>query len=423
MNDLIVIGAGLTGLIAAHTAATAGLKVGVVAKGMGSLHWAAGTVDLLGYLPHSSDQPVQQPLEELSRLGDEHPYHLVDSDLIAQSLEAFRQTLVAAGLDYVGAPVGSRNLQLPSAVGAVRPTFLAPQAQAAGDLRRSEPLLIVGIQGLRDFYPQLIADNLTAQGYRARAAFLPLDLFTQRRDYTPVLLAEAMDDAGRTVQVAQALSKLAAPGERIGLPAILGMHEHLRTLRTLQERAGAAIFEIPTLPPSIPGIRLFHALRRTLAAQGVRIEVGMEVIGFGSRGRTIEWVESATSARPLKHRAAHFLLASGGILGGGFSSDHKGRCWETIFNLPLTTPQDRAAWFRPDFLDPGGHPVFREGVAVDRNFQPVDAGGRVLFDNLQAGGTLLAGSDPIGERSMEGLAIITGRAAALAITNSQPIAG
>ena len=51
MLDLIVIGAGLTGLMAAHTAAQAGLKVKVIAKGLGALHWSAGTVDVLGYYP------------------------------------------------------------------------------------------------------------------------------------------------------------------------------------------------------------------------------------------------------------------------------------------------------------------------------------------------------------------------------------
>ena len=47
--DLLVIGAGLSGLTAAYTAAKAGLKVQVITKGLGALHWTAGTIDLFGY--------------------------------------------------------------------------------------------------------------------------------------------------------------------------------------------------------------------------------------------------------------------------------------------------------------------------------------------------------------------------------------
>ncbi len=39
-TDLLVIGAGWSGLLAAYTAAKAGLQVQVVAKGLGSMHWA-----------------------------------------------------------------------------------------------------------------------------------------------------------------------------------------------------------------------------------------------------------------------------------------------------------------------------------------------------------------------------------------------
>lgn len=49
--DLLVIGAGWSGLMAAYTAANAGLKVQVIAKGLGSMHWAAGSIDLFGYAP------------------------------------------------------------------------------------------------------------------------------------------------------------------------------------------------------------------------------------------------------------------------------------------------------------------------------------------------------------------------------------
>jgi glycerol-3-phosphate dehydrogenase subunit B len=169
------------------------------------------------------------------------------------------------------------------------------------------------------------------------------------------------------------------------------------------------------LPPSVPGLRLTQALRRLLAARGVRVEVGMEVTGVKVENGAVQWVETSTSSRPLVHRAAQFVLATGGVLGGGFNSDHSGRFWETVFDLPLTVPQDRTQWFRPQFFDEEGQPVFRGGVAVNRSLQPVDAQGRLMLSNVHVAGGALAGADSILERSLEGVAIATGVAVAEAI--------
>ncbi len=281
-------------------------------------------------------------------------------------------------------------------------------------------MLIVGFERMRDFYPELVAENLTKLGYKARAAFLPFSLISKRRDANTVQLAHGLDNKAQWAALGAALRKIIRPGERIGLPAILGMEAHAALLAELERETAAPVFEIPTLPPSVPGVRLFGALRRHLQGMGVRISVGMEVIATettapnGAPG-AVRWVESATSSRPLKLRADNYLLATGGILGGGFDSDVDGRVWETIFDLPLSVPQARADWFHPSFLAPEGHPVFHGGVKVNRQFQPVAEGERPLYANLWASGNLLAHSDAIQERSSEGTAVVTGIAAAQAL--------
>jgi len=272
-------------------------------------------------------------------------------------------------------------------------------------------MVIVGILGMRDFYPHLIARNLAAQGQSVRAAMLPGNVLSEQRDRNNIQLAECLDDLRTQQRLIDALKPVVKPGERVGLPAILGRHAHPQALAALQAGLNTAVFEIPTLPPNVPGIRLATALRHALEARGVRVEIGMEAIGFHAAAGVIESVESATSARPLKHRANAFLLATGGVLGGGFNSDHTGHFWETVFDLPLTVPQDRRQWFRPSFLDAQGQPAFRGGVAANDAFQPIDAVGKVVYANLWAAGGLLAHTDPILERSLEGVAIASAVAA------------
>ncbi|MCC6454444.1 MAG: anaerobic glycerol-3-phosphate dehydrogenase subunit B [Caldilineaceae bacterium] len=412
MLDLLVIGAGLSGLTAAIYAAQAGLSVRVITKGLNALHWSAATIDLLGYLPDNS--PIDAPFAALNHLPAPHPLRQVGDVTLRQALAELQGWLADEGLVYSGA-ADEANLWLPSAVGAKRPAYLAPTAQAAARLDDPSPLLIVGFDHFNDFYPALIAENLRRQGHAARAHILPLSLITDRTNPNNVHLAEGLDDLARLDALGEVLRHIVTPGERIAFPAILGLAQHPQVIAKLQSVTGAPVAEIPTLPPSVPGLRLHHALVRRLGQFGGRVESNMAAVEFGTEGDSIAWVATATSARPLRHRARTYLLATGGFLGGGFNSDHTGRSWETLFNLPLSMPASRGHWFRPEFLDPAGHPIFQGGVQVNPAWQPVDAQGSVLYSNLWAAGNLLAHADSIRTRSHEALALATGAAAAQAI--------
>jgi len=408
--DLIVIGAGLAGLGAALTAAEAGLTVKVVSKGLNALHWSAATLDLFGYQP-PRPAPIREPWDALSRLPLDHPYQVAGPERVRAAVDRFIGWTQAAGLPYAAGTVAGENFMLPSPVGAMRPVYLAPQGQRPGDLSSEQPILVVGFDGARDFYPHLAADHLNRQGRSARGLVLPTSLITERRDANTVQLAAELDKPEHRQKLGAALKAAVRRGERIGLPAILGLNDHAQTVAALSELAGAPIFEIPTLPPSVPGLRLTAALRRLLDRHNVRVEVGMEVIGVGVEDGAVRWVETDTSARPLRHAARGFVLATGGVLGGGFRSDHRGRFWEVVFDLPLGVPQDRSQWFRPLFLDPEGQPVFHGGVTVSRDFQPLDGRGGIVYRNLWAAGGLLAGTDPIQEHSLEGIGVASGVAA------------
>jgi glycerol-3-phosphate dehydrogenase subunit B len=60
----------------------------------------------------------------------------------------------------------------------------------------------------------------------------------------------------------------------------------------------------------------------------------------------------------------------------------------------------RDQWFRREFLDPRGHPIFQTGVKANPQFG-------TWYENLYAIGGILPG-DFIREGSLEGVAIATG---------------
>jgi glycerol-3-phosphate dehydrogenase subunit B len=182
----------------------------------------------------------------------------------------------------------------------------------------------------------------------------------------------------------------------------------------LEQALGAPVFEVPTLPPSVPGIRLFEALRARLRAAGGRLVVGQSVIGGqGEHGR-LEAVIVASAARMVAYRATSFVLATGGLASGGLELDSHGRVRETILDLPVAGAPDREqGLFSPGYFDE--HPVARAGLAVDERLRPLDAEGHPVFENVHAAGAVLAGALPWREQSGNGISLATGYAAAEAV--------
>ncbi len=292
---------------------------------------------------------------------------------------------------------------------------------AAGDLGSHEKMLLVGFMPLNDFYPHLAADNLEAQGFPAAALVLDLKSLRKRRFVTGRVLAELFEQPEFTEEVILAIrQQLPAGIQKIGLPAVLGLQGAPQVVERLALGLGMPVFEIPILPASIPGIRLQRILVSAIEKLGGRVYEGMPAVEVTASAGQVELVWSEAAARRKPHRAKSYLLATGGLLGGGIVAEYSGELRETATNLPVYGPGlnlhgDRRSWLGENFLDPGGQPLFRCGLEVDARFHPLGAEGNALYSNLYAAGTLLSEADFMQERSLEGIALATGFMAGLQV--------
>ncbi|HET7856869.1 MAG TPA: glycerol-3-phosphate dehydrogenase subunit GlpB [Gaiellaceae bacterium] len=410
--DTVVIGAGLAGLTAALRLADEGERVLVVAKGVGSMHLAPATIDVLGFDRGRVESPAQA-LPAFAAANPDHPYARLSRGLVAASLDWLKARLPALG--YRGGL--EENLLLPTAVGAPKPSALVPETMAAGDLRAGGRFVFVGL-GLKDFYPGYLADNLAearldGQVISARAleASPPV---AGEADRTSAGFARLFEQPAIRDAVVRELVGTLERDERVGFPAVLGLARAREVWRELEARLARPVFEVATLPPSLSGIRLYEAMSAALRQAGGRIHVGEPVVGAETRGGRVEAVVTQPAGRATTHRARSFVLATGGFASGGLEVDSYGKVSEGVFDLPLAAaPAPGAARFLPDYFDE--HPLNRVGVGVDERLRPVDADGRLQYENLHASGATLAGALPWQEASGNGLSLATGYAAAAAI--------
>ena len=173
MLDLLVIGAGLTGLIAATTGCGSSRHdaCSVVAKGLGSMHWSAGTVDVLGYLPGAlSEAPCRSIRSGSWRktcAGPSLPPGSADERLPA-ALALFQQSLARRG---PALSRGGRARRQSAAAVAGRRGCARPSWPRRRSWRRPGPRRAHAdrrFQRHARFLSALIAENLTKQGYAAR---------------------------------------------------------------------------------------------------------------------------------------------------------------------------------------------------------------------------------------------------------------
>jgi glycerol-3-phosphate dehydrogenase subunit B len=411
--ESVVIGAGLAGLTAALRLTEHGHHVVIVARGVGATHLAPATIDVLGYV---GEQRVDSPATSLQQLLDrwpDHPYRRVTQEQLAAALAWFSDR--AAGLGYAGSL--EENLLLPTAIGVAKPSALAPRTMLGGDLRAGGRFVFVGFRGFKDFHPFLIADNLAQArlpvAVTARAVELALPA-GRLGDVGGRRLAERFDSDHFSDWLVESLEHKIDPDERVGLPAVLGLRRAEETFRELESRLGRRVFEVPTLPPSIPGMRLYGALTAALRAAGVRLVLGVTAVGATVRDGQIEAVRVANASGTVSYPAQSVVLASGGFATGGLELDSRGSTRETVFDLPVIgAPAAGPVRFAPRYFD--DQPLASSGVAVDALFRPVGDDGKPIFGNLHAAGAILGGGVPWKEKSGTGISIATGYAAAEAI--------
>jgi glycerol-3-phosphate dehydrogenase subunit B len=396
--DLIVIGMGLSGLMAAKTAVEAGQKVLLVGKGMGSLCLFSNTIDVLGSLPNNIK--MKDGLSQWIKDHPKHPYSKIGLEKIEDALSSFLSLFPPP---YSFQTIDNMNCLLLTGAGTLRPTYLIPTTMIGGTSLDEGNSLIVGFKGFKDFYAHYVGDQLKCRG-------INLQLHDPSyQELTATALARLMETKSFRERIGSEIKKQLQREAKIGLPALLGVHNPMEVKKDLEEIIGAKVFEIPLLPPSIPGMRIFNRFKEWLIQKGVTFLLGYSVSKATLKGKKCIAIEVTHPPVTTSYSGDRYILAT-----GRFSAEVAGRTtiFEPIFNLPLSQPPSREDWFRNSFFGDLPHPIYQAGILTNASFQPVDERGSLVLENVWGAGSILAYHHAIDEKSREGIEIATGYTAA-----------
>jgi glycerol-3-phosphate dehydrogenase subunit B len=387
----------MAGMAATLFSANRGLSV-VQVGSTTEIGFASGLFDLLGIHPIGEGKTWDNPwkgIEELIKDNPEHPYARLTKEDIMASFDELVDFLDGTGLPY--SRDTERNASVITHMGTIKTTYCLPQTmwQGVAALNQRQPCTLIDFKGMKGFSSGLISEMLKDDWPELSSTRVTFPGTEHLNEAFTEHMANALVISRNLEKLAEVIKPDVKNAQVVGLPAVLGLYQSHKVASDLGELIGVPVFEVSTMPPSVPGLRLKEAFERGLrgkrpyyfshnrvleAKQEKSGEFKITIDGLKAGGRKVE-----VSSKGV-------ILATGRFMGGGLSADRK--CIrETIFNLRVHQPEKRDLWHREDFLDPRGHLINQAGLEIDDNFRPIEKNGKDHFDNLFAAGTILAHQD------------------------------
>ena len=406
--DDIIIGGGLSGLLCAIRLAEKGRKCLIVSQGQSTLNFSSGSFEFLNTREGESFEQAVAALPSL------HPYQKIGAERLPGLRNSVAELMERAGINMVGD--NERNHLRITPFGALKQTWLS-LAEMTHFQKEELPkrILVVDIKGFMDFNAGFIASSLSQMGIQAKTCEVYVQETERLRynasEFRSANIARVFN--GYTIdRLACAINEQAADADLILLPALFGLEKEEPAKRMLDKLSKPAAF-IPTMSPSVPGIRMQRLLKqRFISLGGMFINAdtvcGGEVVD--GRLRSIRTVNHGDT----RFEADNFVFACGSFFSNGLKATTD-KIFEPVLGLDVDYEGGHGEWFHPDVY--AEQPYMSFGVRTDSQLR-VSLNGQTL-ENAYAVGQLLSGASPIKSGCTGGVSAISAVYVAEIILNQQ----
>ncbi len=311
----VIIGGGLSGLVAGIKLAKAGRDVAIVTAGQSALHFGSGTFELLGT---KDGKIVNNPLEHITSLPAEHPYSKIGAgikDLIAD----VKPLMAEAGITLNGE--ADKNHYRLTPLGKIKSGWLTADDFATFPEAEKLPwkeVLLVNIKGFLDFYPQFLALGMNAAGTKCDIHTISTPELENLRKSTTEMraanIARVMNNEALD-QIAAEINRRSNRHEAVFMPAIAGLNSE-EQLKYLRSKVNEPLYFISTMPTSVPGVRMQQLLREYFRRLGGTYLLGDNVTRGEFAGNKLSKIYTTNLGEDFI-TADEFVLASGSFFSHG----------------------------------------------------------------------------------------------------------
>lgn len=400
--DTLIIGGGLAGLTCGIRLQKNGVRCAIISTGQSALHFSSGSFDLLNGL--SDGTKVDNPVAAAGKVGSNHPYTKLDEHFAYYAREA-KQQLLECGIEVNGDAKYNHFRITP--MGTLKPTWLTfsdfTPLPSADDMA-GRKILVANIAGFLDFNTKFVADSFEKQGAECRIASINLPELERLRisptEMRSTNIARVLENEKVLEALIAELTGHTAGFDTVALPAVFGLSS-ATPAKKLKEALDIPVWLIPTMPPSVPGIRAQQQLRRSFEELGGVYMLGDTVVKADFQGNKVQAVYSVNHG-DISFAAENFVLASGSYFSNGLVA-RPNSVIEPVFGCDVDFTPGRDSWYDKSFFNKQNYMTF--GVATDEKLR-VSIGGDTQ-QNLFAAGSVLSGSNTIHEGCGAGISMLT----------------
>lgn len=301
MYDYIVIGQGLTGMLSAIWAREKGASVALVSLGEGRIIQSTGVMD-----------PI-------------HQTQSWDEMMIKNGINTFKELLNR--LDYPYHGNNDTPVEIITGSGHLKWTGLYPET--IQPIPKQGHIAIIGFREIADFQPEYVKGNLSKDRPDLKINAINISLGKRTlRTMTQLDAARMLDDQEvRKYVLKQVKEKLRENAvqslDLCVFPSSLGIQEWKKVMGEFQQELQAPVTEAVGMPPNATAIRLHEALKKEMTRLGVRIYFNTQVIGSHIEKNLLKSIRINNSTLE-EMTAKKYIMATGGILGGGFERTTEG---------------------------------------------------------------------------------------------------
>ena len=394
--DTIIIGGGLSGLVAGIDLVRKGQKCLIVSSGQSALHFFSGSLELYG----TSDEP----LKAIASLGPEHPYSKLGVENIEALAARVKPFMAELGLYFRG-NTENNHLRL-APLGVMKRAWLTLDEFASFQSAEELPwkkVTLLNIDGFLDFHTSYIAAGLADKGVECSISSISMPQLDKLRENPTEMRSTNISKVltGDLIgTLAARINEKIDGADAVLMPAVIGLTGCSEVVR-LRELVDRPLHFLATLPPSVPGIRMQLMLKRYFQKQGGVYMLGDSVVSGRFEGNCLKAIKTLNHGE-TEFEADNFILASGSFFSKGLVANQN-EVMEPVFGLDVDAAADRGQWYDRNMFN--AQPYMSFGVATDESFRAKRNGD--VVENLYAAGAILSGFNPIKEGCGAGVSILT----------------